>query len=281
MRKTAAAIATAVLVTTTLTPSPAGAQTPEEAISQISCGTVGPPLCDAVDQVLALLAPLQPLLELAGPALGDLGAAANQLTALLEAGPDLPPKEVAAAAASLLHEIDGLTGGLLDLLRGAGVDVSPLRDALGQVRELVLAPLAPAAGPAAAPSPAAGAAAGPTQTSASTSAPTGFGSPLSSGAPVNSPAVPDVPAGSTLQLGPLTLPPFSFSTTPAVTAEELVAEQAVTELIAPAVAAAAAAPAEDDGSGRATAIVLAMSLLMLAVGLLLDQAHKVRQPVRV
>jgi hypothetical protein len=63
-----------------------------------------------------------------------------------------------------------------------------------------------------------------------------------------------------------------------VTAEELVAEQAAAELIAPAVAAAAA-PTEEDGSGRATAIVLAMSLLMLAVGLLLDQAHKVRQPI--
>jgi hypothetical protein len=278
MRKTAAAIATAVLAATTLTPSSAGAQTPEEALSQVSCGTVGPPLCDPVDQVLTLLAPLQPLLEVAGPALGELGAAANQLTALLEAGPDLPPKEVADAAASLLDQLDLLTGGLLDLLRGAGLDVAPLHGALSQLRELALTPLAPARGATPAPAASAGPAAGPTQTSASASAPTSFSSPVSSGAPLNSPAVPDVPLGSTLQLGPLTLPPFSFSTTPAVTAEELVAEQAATELIAPAVAAAVA-PGDDDSSGRATAIVLAMSLLMLAVGLLLDQAHKVRQPI--
>lgn len=283
MRRTATAIATAVLTATTLVPSLAGAQTTEEALPQISCGTLGPPACPAVDQVLALLAPLQPILEVAGPALGDLGAAANHLTALLEAGPDLPPREVADAAGALIHQVNLLTGGLLDLLRGAGADVTPLAGALAQLQQLALAPISPVPGPtpsSGAPAPA-GPAAGPTQTAASASGPTGFSSPLSSAAssPVSSPSVPGVPAGSTLQLGPLTLPPFSFSTTPAVTAAELVTEQAAIELIAPAVSAAMA-PAEDDGSSRTTGIVLAMCLLMLAAGLLLDQAHKIRQPIR-
>lgn len=278
MRRTAAAIATAVLTATTLTPALAGAQVTEEVLPQVSCGTLGPPVCDVVDQVLVLLAPLRPVLEVAGPALGDLGAAANQLTAILEAGPDLPPEEVAEAVGALLDQLDLL----LEVLRGVGVDVAPLQGALGQLQQLALAPLGPTAGPSepAAPAPA-GPAAGPTQTSASASSPTGFSNPLSSGSTssVSSPAVPEVPVGSTLQLGPLTLPQFSFGSTPAVTAEELVAEQAASELIAPAVAAAVA-PAEEEGSGRATAIVIAMSLLMLAVGLLLDQAHKVRQPLR-
>jgi hypothetical protein len=64
-----------------------------------------------------------------------------------------------------------------------------------------------------------------------------------------------------------------------VSADELAAEVIADDVVAPAVAKALV-PELPDGS-RATAAVLALSTLMLAVGLLLDQLRKARVPLRV
>lgn len=90
----------------------------------------------------------------------------------------------------------------------------------------------------------------------------------------SSPRVPDVPAGSTLELGPLALPSFGLAGTPAVTADQLAAS--ADEVVLPAARAAAQLP--DDS--KATAVVLALSMLLLAAGLLVDQVRKARLPIQ-
>jgi hypothetical protein len=221
-----------------------------------------------------------------GPALGPLGQSAGNLTAILEAGPDLPPAAVAEAAGAVLRDLHALTDPVLDLLQGTGVGVGPLETALAELQALAIAPLAPAGGASAgaqsAGAPTAAAIPGAPATSTSASGVTGFDGALSAGSamgPVRSAEIPDVPVGSTLELGPLALPSFGLTTTPAASADELAAEAVADDVVAPTVARALS-PELPDGS-RATAGVLAMSTLMLAAGLLLDQRRKARQPLRV
>jgi hypothetical protein len=294
MRRTAAALTAAILTASVLAgPSVAGASPVGDPVSQISCGTIGDPICPVIDQVTALLAPLEPVLALAGPALTELGQSANLLTALLESGPDLPPDEVVAATGAVLQAINELTAPLIDLLRGAGLQVAPLESALSELQQLATERLAPAAEPAPeaepAPAPAADqqASTSPASrapaTSTSASTPTGFNAPVSSGGPSargdsSSRAVPNVPVGGTLQLGPLALPRFGLTTAPAASAEELATEAVVENVVLPAVSAAVTPEAPD--SSKATAVVVAISTLMLAAGLLIDQARKARLPIQ-
>jgi len=85
--------------------------------------------------------------------------------------------------------------------------------------------------------------------------------------------VPEVPVGSTLELGPLALPRFSGpATTPSASASssDAVAER----LVLPAARAASALPTQS----RSMAVAVALGALLLAAGLLVDQARRARQP---
>jgi hypothetical protein len=88
--------------------------------------------------------------------------------------------------------------------------------------------------------------------------------------------VPSVPSGATLELSPLGLPTFSFNGTEAASADAAAAEVATETVVLPAAAAAAAMP--DDS--KTTAVAFAVSMLLLAGGLLVDQLRKARQPIQ-
>jgi hypothetical protein len=174
---------------------------------------------------------------------------------------------------------------LLGLLRDAGIDVDPLESTLTELQQLAEEQLAPepAPEPERAPAPP-GPSSGGTATSSSASGPTGFDGALSAdGASSRGGAagqsVPVVPVGGALELGPLALPNFSFTSKPATSADEVAAEAAIADLVAPAVAAALVP--EDPDSSRATAVIMALCMLMLASGLLLDQRRKARIPIRI
>lgn len=152
-----------------------------------------------------------------------------------------------------------------------------------EVADAVVGDSAPPASPDSGGSPAA-------PPSGSTTQATSSGSPTSAGVGsqpaasdaaalprgASSPAVPDVPMGATLELGPLALPQLGLGGTPAVTATELAASDSVAdELVLPAARAAADLP----DRSRTTAVAMAVGLLLLAAGLLVDQLRKARLPL--
>lgn len=89
---------------------------------------------------------------------------------------------------------------------------------------------------------------------------------------MSSPRVPDVPVGSTLQLGSLALPSFDLGATPAVTGKQLAANAKGRVLPA----SAASLP----HASKTTAVAMALIVLLLAGGLLIDQVRKARMPIR-
>jgi hypothetical protein len=168
--------------------------------------------------------------------------------------------------------------------------LAPVEQAAGDVLAPVnsIAPISPAApdgGDSATPAPASQSGPSSNTYSTSSSAPThaDLGSapastwrPLSSSG-TSSPSVPDVPVGSTLELGPLALPSFGLAGTPAVSGDQLATSAAVADdVVLPAARAAAQLP--DDS--KATAVVMAFSMLLLAGGLLIDQVRKARLPIQ-
>lgn len=278
-------LTSAVLVGSLIAPTSV-ARAQDDPVEQIACGTVGPPICDVVRQVSALLSPLGPVLDLAGPALGDLGRSVDVLTAILEGGPDLPAQDLAEAAGAVLVELDKLTGPVLDLLKGAGVDPGLLESGLTQLQALALDAVeqaAPSEPVPAEPAPS-HAPSRPSTTAASASGPASFGTdtgPISGSSVAPGPArdLPEVPVGSTLSLAPLSLPDFRFEAPAAAT--DLALPDPITDaadhLIQPAAGVIDAA-GED---GKALAVVMAVSTLLLAAGLLLDQQRRARVPLRV
>lgn len=174
--------------------------------------------------------------------------------------------------------------------------VATVEDALAPATE-ALAPSEPAPAPAPLPettssSPEGGAAPAPapapapsndtyaTSTGSPTAADLGAAPastrPAASSQGGSSARVPDVPSGATLELSPLGLPSFSFNGTTAATADAAAAELATETVVLPAAAAAAAMP--DDS--KTTAVAFAVSMLLLAGGLLVDQLRKARQPIQ-
>lgn len=167
--------------------------------------------------------------------------------------------------------------------------VTPLEPTLAPVTDeaTVPAPAAPAPAPTplapgAETSPTPAPATGPGAATASTPGPASVGGSL--GAPSTSRAperrstsrVPDVPVGSTLQLGPLALPRFSGSSaaaTPSSAAAGAVAER----MVLPAARAVAELPSHS----RTTPIAIAVGTLLLAGGLLLRQGRRNLQLARI
>jgi hypothetical protein len=187
----------------------------------------------------------------------------------------------------------------LALLSDPSCLIATVEDALAPATEPV-APSEPAPAPAPAPLPIPGTTSSPDGGSAPAPAPapapstdtyaTSSGSPIAAdlgAAPASarpaassqggtSSRVPAVPSGATLELSPLALPTFSFNATEAATADAAAAKVAAETVVLPAAAAAAALP--DDS--KTTAVAFAVSMLLLAGGLLVDQLRKARQPIQ-
>ena len=293
MRKIAAALATAALAAIAVAgpTGVAGAQTPDD-VETISCGTVGPPVCEVLAEVTGVLAPLQPVLALTGPVLGDLGTTISSLGQLGLSGGAAPVDDLSGAAQALITQLDALSGpaggaldatGQGDALRSAlqrlvdGLAALPVGDVLEQTG-VAPAPSAPAPAPGPAPAPSSKPASKPSKVgSTSSSAPTGFGGSVSvSGASARSSSsrVPSVPVGSSLHLGSLAMPEFHI-TSPAVTKA---AQRSVSEIVLPAAQAAAVADELGD-DGHAMAVLGALSAILLAGGLLLDHVRKTRHVI--
>jgi hypothetical protein len=205
---------------------------------------------------------------------------------IASASPAQDPLPVPPIDCSSLGVLAVPTCALVEQVEGV---LAPVEGAVTGQLAPVLAPVAPdagggAAGGAATPGSPPASPSSPTQATSSGSATTadlGSQPGLSSGAALprggSSSGAPGVPVGSSLLLTPLALPSFGMVTTPAVTAKDLAASEAVAEeLVLPAAQTAAQLP--DDS--KTTAVVMAFSMLLLAGGLLLDQVRKARQPVQ-
>jgi len=291
MRKTAAALAAATLSLSLLAaPTTAGAQ-PVDDVEKVSCGTVGPPLCAPLGQVVDALAPLAPVFDLAGPLFSEVGRTVESLSQLGLSAEGVPAADLEAAAAAALAQLDALPEPLAGLVEGSGQGEA-LRSALTALLDALaatpvgeaLAPLAPAEEPEPAPGPSPSSGPGssapaPSRVgSTSASASTGFGGSLSSGAPASpqtASRVPAVPVGSTLVLGSLAMPQFGLSPIEQVgsAAAAVTAERIAKDLVLPAADAAAALDQIPDDSGALTTIAV-VSLLLVAAGVALDRRRK-------
>ena len=99
MRRTAAALAVVTLGLVSFTSS-AGADAASPP-PPIHCGTVGPPVCDVLLDLQAQLKPVQPVLALAGPLVGDLSATARDLLAQSRSDAGLSSAQATAVATEL------------------------------------------------------------------------------------------------------------------------------------------------------------------------------------
>lgn len=204
-----------------------------------------------------------------------------------------PTQDVTGTTCSLLSPLCTVTETAEQLLAPVTEVVAPVVEVVeSTVPVPVPAPTpapepepAPAPAPAPAPSspPASSPASRGTTTATSSSAPSGFIGPVSTTHPAAtaSPSrfgVPSVPMGSSLSLsplGPLTSAP-SFASPASGTDLPVPALDDVSEPVIETVRAATSSPDES----KATAVVLALSVLALAAGLLIDQARKARLPIQ-
>jgi hypothetical protein len=267
MRRTAAALALAAFgVVTFVAPVADAAAAPT--VQQIHCGTVATPACDALESLQAQLAPLQPVLVLAGPVVGQASSAVQGLLAVSESPSGVSSADALDAADALQQALGLIPAPIRDLLGATALGqltttLDQLAAALAPVAEPILGQ--PAAADGAKPTVMPSAPAKPTPSNTGRESAAGFeGAPLDSGS-TSTAGLPDVPDGDVLDLGPLALPDFGWTTdVPAATPLE--AAPALTEDQAQVVAATAA-----DGFGRHGAstglVVVLFSALLGAVAL--------------
>lgn len=214
MRRPLTAIATAA-VTAALLVGPL-ASTGRAADATVRCsGSTPSAACPALQQAAASLAPLQPVLALAGPKLSSLMNGFQAMAAQAS-----QPGGVSSTA--LKGQTQGLLGGLASLPKSVRDLLSPAKlDGLtGSLQALLAQLAAPTTDQSAAdagtptPTPAAIAASGssPWQPVSSPSRPATADQSGAAGA-AGGPAIPPVPVGDRLVLGPLALPDFGFSQT--------------------------------------------------------------------
>ncbi len=264
MRRTAAALAATALTVVVLTgplamPGQAGPP------SSLSCaGAATTPECVLLDQLAAQLAPLQPVLALAGPVLAQVAPAAQNLAVLADQPGGVPTAAVRAQAQALLDQLNALPAPVRALLAAAQLD------GLSTTLSALVTALAPVTGEQTAaessrPTPAktGGSTGAAPATSTSSGLPTLGGSlagPDDRGAGTSRPAIPDVPVGDSLTLAPLALPDFGFSPTFESSAE---VSPAATEAAADPVQAIAAEGLSGEGAGTEIGIVIVLSLMLL------------------
>jgi len=282
MRRSAAALAAAVLTTLVLS-GPMAASVQSAPAPAITCGAAATSTeCQLLDQLAAQLAPLQPILVLAGPAMAQVIPGVTGLAALSDQAGGVPVAQVTTQVQALLDQLDVLPAPVRGLLSAAKLDglITTLEALLAEVT----APIAgveaeqgakptPAKTGGSAPAPA------PRSSATSTGAPTlgGSLSAPSSGlgaSTADSPAIPDVPVGDSLTFAPLALPSFGFDT-------EFVAPEAAAPAAedAPLLLEQAAADAlPDGGAGTQVGVVVVLSLLLIG-GAFAAQAHQNRHVI--
>jgi hypothetical protein len=260
MRRTAAATAASLFAALAIGGPLAG--TGAGASTTLSCAVASPPAaCAHLDDLAAQLKPIAPIL---GTDLASLVTPAQGFAARSDAPGGVPTAEVVQVSSGLLDGLAALPDPVEALLGAVVLD-----ELTGTLEALVHELSAPVTGeqqPAGASkptpaktAPAASSSAGPR--SSDTSSFGGSASTSGSGGTTSSAAVPDVPVGDPLLLAPLALPDFGFSPTfePVEVAD-----------LAPAVDEAEVALAEaadalsDQGSGAELAVVVVLSLLLIA-----------------
>jgi hypothetical protein len=280
MRRPAAALAATVLAAVILggpMASP-GVATPSSAVQ---CAAVTPSsACPFLDQLAAQLAPVQPVLALAGPVTAELASAVAGLAARADEPAGVPSAEAAGQAQALLDQLSMLPAPVRDLLA-----VTQLDGIVGTLEAFVSELAAPVTGdPSAAEtgSPTPSATGGSSTGAAGSSAPGSFGGSVSAtgdgGATpaTSSPAIPDVPVGDSLTFAPLALPDFGFS--PTIGLDPQIASEAVIEDVQRAINATALDLA-DPGNGAHPGVVVVVSLLLLGAAWA-AQAQQARQAHR-
>jgi hypothetical protein len=236
--------------------------------------------------------------------------AAALLTTAVVASPVMATSAFAAPAQDVTGTTCSLLSPLCTVTEAAEQLLAPVTDAIAPVVETVestvpvpapVAEVIPAPAPTPAPAPqpspaptASGSSSGSsgssgsfggTTTATSSSSPSGFIGPVSTtrpagpkvGSPVNRFGVPSVPMGSSLSLSPLgplsSAPSFASPSTGADLSTPALASEPVIETVR----AAVSSPDES----KATAVALALSVLALAAGLLIDRARKARLPIKI
>lgn len=278
MRRPAAAVVATILASLALA-GPMALLGHAASSSSLQCaGGATSPACPLLDQLAAQLAPVQPVLALAGPVTAQLAPAVGGLAARADQPGGVPSVEAAGQAQALLDQLAVLPTPVRDLLAVAQLDglVATLEALVSELAAPVTGE--PSAAEAGSPTPAATGgsttgAAGP----ASPTSPTSRGSLSgadrgSAAAGTSSPAIPDVPVGDSLTFAPLALPDFGFSPTVGL---DPVAPEAVIADVHHAVEAAALDPFRA-GEGTNVGLVLAVSLLLLGAAWA-AQAHQARQ----
>jgi hypothetical protein len=284
MRRSAAALAAAVLTTLVLS-GPLAASVQSAPAPTITCGAGATSTeCKLLDQLAAQLAPLQPVLVLAGPAMAQVIPGAAGLAALSDQAGGVPVAQVTTQVQALLDQLDVLPAPVRNLLSAAKLDglITTLESLLAEVTAPIAGaeaeqgakPTPAKTGGSTAPAPA------PRSTATSSGAPTLGGSlsaPESSlgASTAESPAIPDVPVGDSLTFAPLALPSFGFDTE-FVAPEETAAPVAEDAPLQLEQAAADALP--DGGAGTQVGVVVVLSLLLIG-GAFAAQAHQNRHVI--
>lgn len=282
MRRTAAALATAILAAVVLT-GPMATIGQAGPSSSVRCPGATTSACELLDQLAAQLAPLQPVLALAGPVVAQLAPAVQGLAARADQPGGVPTAVVADQAQALLGQLDALPAPVRDLLPAAQLDglTTTLEALVAELTEPVVG--GQKAEESSQPTPAAtgGSSASPAPASSTAASPSSFGGSLSgddsSGARrgSSSPAIPDVPVGDTLTFAPLALPDFGFSPTVGLgPSAEIASSTAADAAVDDAQLALDAAMAGLPGSrGTEIGVVVVLSLLLLGAAFA-AQAHK-------
>jgi hypothetical protein len=269
MRRTAASLAVATLgLVAAVAPFTEAQAAPVP--DQIRCGTVGPPVCDVLQDLEAQLAPLQPVLALAGPVVADVSQTLHDLLALSSSEKGISSAKALDAAEQLDAVLDLLPKNVRNLLGATALGrldatLDDLMTALAPVTEPVLGKPAATEGSAPTVMPkTTPRSAAPAPTTASIEL---DGASLDSGTTSTGSAIPDVPNGGVLDLGPLALPDFGWSE----------------EMSLPATPAAPEAPADVDwvveaaaskgalGGGTSTAAIVVLFSAMLGAAALAAQ----------
>ena len=252
----------AALLTAGVTAMPfgslAGAAPTQDPVAESACGTLGSlslPLCQLVEEVEALLDPVDPVVE-----------------------------PVTEAVQPVLDTVGRVTDAVQPVLDSVGRAAGALDEALAPVTDAIPAPVAPAspaqrtpvASPA--PAPAQSGSKAPSSSAKATSAGsyTGFSAALSSGASGFGRSA-AAPSGFSLQLSPLGVPTLSIGSdfaAPALDSDLPLPEVGPFEPVIEAVRAGATS--SDDS--KATVAILALAALGMAAGMLIDQVRKAKAP---
>lgn len=278
MRRPAAALVATVLASVALA-GPLASLAPAAPSSSLRCaGAATSPACPLLDQLATDLAPLQPVLALAGPATAQLAPSVEALATRADQPGGVPSAEALGQAQALLDQLSVLPTPVRDLLAVGQLDglVAALE---GLVSELA-APVTGEQSAAEAGSPSPAATGGSTSGAAGPASPA---SPSSQGLPsgadhggaavgTSSPAIPDVPVGDSLTFAPLALPDFGFS--PSVGLDPVVPDTVI-EDVQQAIDAAALDPFAP-GGGTNVGLVIVVSLLLLGAAWA-AQAHQAGQ----